>query len=211
LPHLAIMGDSVFDNAAYVGAGPSVIGQVNAKVEEGWTADLLARDGAVIADLSRQIRALPQHTTHAVLSIGGNDALGVSGVIGQAARSVADALERIAAIRERLAADYARTLAAVLKVCPRVAVCTIYDPNFPDPVQRRLSITGLCALNDVILRTAFELGAPVIDLRFVCDAPEHFANPIEPSSVGGDRIAGAIVACMNEHDFVSRRSVTYTK
>lgn len=211
MPHLAIIGDSVFDNAAYVGGGPSVLDQVNAKLPEGWTADLLARDGAVIADLASQMRALPPHTTHAVLSIGGNDALGVSGVLGQTARSVSDALERIAAIRDSFAGAYEMMLALVLKACPRLTVCTIYDPNFPDPIQRRLSTTALCVLNDAILRIAFARGVPVIDLRLVCGAPEHFANPIEPSSKGGDRIAAAIVACMSEHEFASRRSAIYTE
>lgn len=57
MPHLAIMGDPVFDNAAYVGGGPSVADQVNLKLPAGWTAELLARDGAVIANIADQIRA----------------------------------------------------------------------------------------------------------------------------------------------------------
>jgi hypothetical protein len=34
----------------------------------------------------------------------------------------------------------------------------------------------------------------VIDLRFVCSSPEDYANPIEPSSKGGAKIARCIVA-----------------
>jgi hypothetical protein len=33
----------------------------------------------------------------------------------------------------------------------------------------------------------------MIDLRFVCSSPADYANPIEPSSIGGAKIARAIV------------------
>ena len=53
---------------------------------------------------------------------------------------------------------------------------------------------ALAVFNDVILRVAIEHGLPVIDLRLVCCSPEDYANPIEPSSVGGEKIARIIVA-----------------
>ena len=34
----------------------------------------------------------------------------------------------------------------------------------------------------------------IIDLRLVCDEPAEYANPIEPSSIGGAKIALAIAA-----------------
>ena len=33
----------------------------------------------------------------------------------------------------------------------------------------------------------------VLDLRTVCNSPEDYANPIEPSSTGGAKIAEAII------------------
>jgi hypothetical protein len=51
--------------------------------------------------------------------------------------------------------------------------------------------------NDVILRVAIEFGIPVIDLRFVCSSPADYANPIEPSSAGGAKIARAIVSLVS--------------
>ena len=47
--------------------------------------------------------------------------------------------------------------------------------------------------NDVILRAGFEFGLPIIDLRFICSVADDYANPIEPSSIGGAKIARAIV------------------
>jgi len=47
--------------------------------------------------------------------------------------------------------------------------------------------------NDVILRVGIESGLAIIDLRFVCSSRADYANAIEPSSVGGAKIARAIV------------------
>ena len=46
----------------------------------------------------------------------------------------------------------------------------------------------------MILRTAIVHGLQVIDLRAICSRAEDYANPIEPSSIGGEKIARAIVA-----------------
>jgi hypothetical protein len=34
--HLVLLGDSVFDNAAYVGGGPDVVAQLRARLPTGW-------------------------------------------------------------------------------------------------------------------------------------------------------------------------------
>jgi hypothetical protein len=43
-------------------------------------------------------------------------------------------------------------------------------------------------------RAAIAHRLPVIDLRAFCTNPEDYANPIEPSSAGGEKIARAIAA-----------------
>jgi hypothetical protein len=48
-------------------------------------------------------------------------------------------------------------------------------------------------LNDVILRVGFEFTLTVIDLRLICSTSEDYANPIEPSSEGGAKIARSIL------------------
>jgi hypothetical protein len=90
-------------------------------------------------------------------------------------------------------------------------LCTIYDPRFPDPVQRRLAILGLALFNGAILRLAAARGWPVIDLRLVCDRDEDFANPIEPSSAGGAKIAAAIARVVAEHDFAGGRTAIFAR
>jgi hypothetical protein len=54
--------------------------------------------------------------------------------------------------------------------------------------------------NDVILRVGIESGLAIIDLRFVCSSPADYANPIEPSSIGGAKIARAIVNLVSSRD-----------
>lgn len=79
-------------------------------------------------------------------------------------------------------------LAGILALRLPVALCTVYDPSFPAPLRRRLAILGLALFNDVIAREAFAHGLPLIDLRLVCAEDADFANPIEPSVAGGEKI-----------------------
>src|SRR4249919_1145484 len=95
--------------------------------------------------------------------------------------SVAEALELITAVRTRFRTAYARMLDQVLQRRLPLAVCTIYEARFPDPVTRRLAATALTALNGAITREAFAHNADCIDLRILCDDDCDFANPIEPS------------------------------
>jgi len=53
-------------------------------------------------------------------------------------------------------------------------------------------VVALTVFNDAIVRTACAHGLDVIDLRAVCEQPRDYANPIEPSSIGGAKIARAI-------------------
>ena len=90
-----------------------------------------------------------------------------------------------------------------------VGVCTIYDPSYPDPRRQRLAVTALAALNDVLLRLAIGRGLPVIDLRLVCSQPADYANPIEPSARGGEKIAASIASLVLNHDFAAGRTAVF--
>jgi hypothetical protein len=106
---------------------------------------------------------------------------------------MAEALKLITQVRARFRSAYARMLDQVLQRRLPLAVCTIYEARFPEPVTRRLAATALTALNDAITREAFARGVDCIDLRIICDDDRDFANPIEPPVHGGAKIAGAIL------------------
>jgi hypothetical protein len=194
MSHVVLLGDSIFDNRVYVAPDPDVRDQVQARLGDGWDVTLLAVDGHVTADVSRrQLQHVPEGTTQLVISVGGNDALGHSSILGERASSVAEAIGRLAQAQSTFATAYSEMIGAVLQLGIPTSVCTIYDADYPEP-QRRLVVTALALFNDVITRAAFSHGLPLIDLRLICSEPSDFANPIEPSSRGGDKIAAAIAA-----------------
>jgi hypothetical protein len=183
--HVVLLGDSIFDNARYVPGGPSVIEHLRKSLPAGWRATLLARDGAGTAEMARQYDRLPEDATHLVVSVGGNDALDHSGLLlHEPARSFAEVLSHLGGIREQFQRDYRGVLESVLGLGRWTAVCTIYDAI---PGLGHVEATGLCLFNDVILREAFRVGVPVLDLRLVCtDAADYSrSSPIEPSVIGG--------------------------
>lgn len=190
--HVVLIGDSTFDNAAYVAGGPDVVRQLRDGLPPDWEATLNAVDGAVIADVAAQIALLPADASHLVVSIGGNDALRAVDVLDATARSVADALVKIAAVREHFGRAYGAMLDSVVMLAVPTAVCTIYEARFPEPDRRRIAATALTAINDCITREAFRRGLALIDLRLICSDDRDFANPIELSTRGGAKIAGAV-------------------
>jgi pentose-5-phosphate-3-epimerase len=73
--HIVLLGDSIFDNAAYVHGSPDVITHLNSILPQDWKATLLAVDGSISTDVIGQIRKIPESATHLVVSAGGNDGL----------------------------------------------------------------------------------------------------------------------------------------
>ena len=193
MSHLILLGDSIFDNAAYVGGGPDVVRQVREELPEGWRASLLAVDGATTRSVAAQVARLPRDATHLVVSVGGNDALGASHLLGVASRSVADAVGLLADAQDGFEASYVDMLGSVLAAGLPTALCTIYDtpPSAPD---HRVIKAALSLFNDRITRAAFANGLPLIDLRLICNEDADYANPIEPSVRGGATMARAIAS-----------------
>jgi len=207
--HIVLLGDSIFDNAAYVGRGPDVVVQLRERLPAGWQASLRAVDGSVTGGVLRQLDRLPPGASHLVVSAGGNDALRQSNILDAGARSVADAVDRLAGVREQFDQDYRSMLDAVLARGLPTAVCTIYDARVPGPERHRLVVAALSLFNDCITRAAFARGVPLVDLRLVCNQDEDYANPIEPSVRGGEKIATAIATLVTAHDFTRRRSEVF--
>ncbi|HEV2129986.1 MAG TPA: SGNH/GDSL hydrolase family protein [Longimicrobiaceae bacterium] len=211
MSHIVLLGDSIFDNAAYVAGGPDVIAQLRERLPAGWSATLRAVDGAVIRNVQSQLRPPLEADAFLVVSVGGNDALGHVDILNRGARSFAEVLARLAEIGEHFERDYRAMLRTLLEQRRPTALCTIYYPRFPDPVVQRLAVTALTVFNDAIQRAAFEAGLPLLDLRLICDEDADYANPIEPSSHGGAKIADAIVRVVTEHDFSRGRTEVFTR
>jgi hypothetical protein len=189
--HLVLFGDSIFDNARYVPDGKCVIEHLRDQLPPGWQASLLAVDGAVTDDVALQIRRFPADATHIAVSVGGNDALGAARTLFEPAPSGNAYLDRLAVVHEQFSAHYRDMLRQVLALGKPTALCTIYDAI---PGLGAGERAGLCIFNDVIIREALHAHLPVLDLRAICDDPHDYAamSPIEPSVIGGKKIASAL-------------------
>jgi lysophospholipase L1-like esterase len=202
MPHVILLGDSIFDNAAYTAGGPDVVSQLRKLLPSGWTATLAAVDGHRIDDVNRQLARVPKDATHLVLSVGGNDALSHGDLLTRQARSAAEVLGLIATAAEEFERRYRALIARLVQGGMPVVICTIYNGNFPDREFQRIASTALTVFNDAILRVGFERQLTVIDLRLVCDEAADYANPIEPSVVGGAKIARAVAASVGATNMV---------
>jgi len=200
MKHIVLLGDSIFDNGSYTAGGPDVITQVRQLLPKGWRASLLAVDGATTEDVPSQVKQVPTDASHLVLSVGGNDALMRSGILQAPADSPAQAVAVLADVSWDFEEKYRRGVAACQQLSLPLALCTIYNGCFPDSDFQRLASTALMVFNDVILRVGIEFGLTIIDLRFICSSPLDYANPIEPSSCGGAKIARAIVNLLSNEN-----------
>jgi hypothetical protein len=203
-PHVVLLGDSILDNGSYTGGKPDVIAQVRGALGSSWKATLLARDGATTEGIPAQLAKLPADASHLVLSVGGNDALRQAGILDMPVKSSAQALLALADIAQQFESAYRQTLALCMKQSLPLVICTIYNGHFPDQRYQRQASTALAVLNDAIIRNAIEKNLKVIELRQVCNKPEDYANPIEPSSIGGAKIAKAIAMAVTEKEAIRR-------
>jgi len=206
---VVLLGDSILDNRAYTGGGPDVVTQLQAALPPGWRAVLAALDGSTTEDVPRQLSDLPEDAAVLVLSVGGNDLLMHSDVLDQPAAGSAQVLARLGGLADTFEVDYRAMLRHVLAPGLPVVLCTIYNGNLPDPAMARNAAAAMAVFDDRILRVALDKGLPVVELRALCSRPEDYANPIEPSSIGGEKIARAIARVVAEHDFASRRTTIY--
>ena len=206
--HVVLLGDSIFDNAAYVRGRPSVLEQLRQELPEGWRATLVAVDGASVADVRVQLSGLDGSATHLFLSAGGNDALNASGVFADAVRTVAEAAGRLGVIQARFRKEYQELIDELIALGKPLGVCTIYDSI---PGLEGAERAALAVFNDVILRSALTARAAVIDLRLVCDEAADYSDvsPIEPSAVGGAKIARVIAEVAVKHNFSQHYASVY--
>ncbi|APR75335.1 GDSL-lilke lipase/acylhydrolase family protein [Minicystis rosea] len=189
--HIALLGDSVFDNRVYTGGDPEVAAHLRDIVSPGWKVTLVAVDGSTTTDVGPQIDRVPKDATHVVLSLGGNDALLNADLLDLPVGSTGEALELFEERVDAFETSYGYVIEALVALGRKVTVCTIYNGNLGG-VQARRARIALMTFNDAIFRTAIRAGVDVIDLRLVCTEPADFANPIEPSGSGGRKIATAV-------------------
>ena len=194
---LVLVGDSVFDNAAYVN-GPDVRAQVETKMPDDWAVSLLAVDGSYILDVPNQLEQLPDDAQILVVSTSGNDVLVQTEVLGDAVSTVGEAFLLLDDAVGQFREDYCRMLEAVAATDVQSYICIIYRPDFPDGDFQRMTSTALGLFNDVIVEEASLRRLPIIDIRAIFTDSGDYADPIEPSVQGGQKLADEIVGLIDD-------------
>ncbi len=144
-----------------------------------------------------------------IVSAGGNNALNHLHILSEKAQSAAEVLNRLADLSEEFQRQYHEMLQAILRHDLPVAICTVYYPRFPDPLLQRIAVAALTIFNDTIIREAFMAGAPLLDLRLICNEDADYANEIEPSAAGGEKITAAIMNVVTQHEFARKRTEVF--
>jgi lysophospholipase L1-like esterase len=191
MSHVTLVGDSVFDNLVYVHPEPDVQQQLKDTLPDGWKVTLGAIDGSVTDDVSTQLKGLPEDVSHIIVSVGGNDGLQSMGILSKKVSSVAEGLGLLSGVVTEFQTAYRLMLEDLVATNIPATVCTIYRPQF-EPGLQQVSLMALSLFNDVILTEAMRMHLPVLDLRQIMDEDSDYANPIEPSAHGGEKMAKAI-------------------
>lgn len=197
---VVLLGDSVFDNAAYVPHGKTVESQLRDQLPDSVELNCLAEDGATTSDLGHQLRKVPRGASHLVVSIGGNDILLMADLLLAPASSVSDALELFSHATQEFGRVYRKAIAPCIDFGARVTVCTIYSGSQPNAQIQRAASAAMVHFNDAILQAAMDLRVSVLDIRSVCSQPEDFTNVIEPSILGAAKIAAALKRLVDGQD-----------
>ena len=198
--HVVLIGDSVFDNAAYVKEGSPVQHQLQSLLPADWKVTLLAVDGCLTKEVPAQMNKLPRTVSHVVVCTGGNDALQNMDLLNEPAKTTAAVLDGFARRVSKFQTTYKKMLTKLSSLGIPATVCTIYFPNFEDPKLQRRAMTALSLFNDTIIYEAARASIPVLDLRFIFTKPADYANLYEPSARGGKKLASAIAGlAMKDH------------
>ncbi|RST50671.1 SGNH/GDSL hydrolase family protein [Variovorax sp. MHTC-1] len=188
---VVLLGDSIFDNRMHVAVGQSVKDHLQEMLPH-TRISMLAADGATTADVLAQQKNFDSRSAQLFLSVGGNDALLHAALLDTPVASSADVLRIFSNIGNSFEATYNLIVSRCLKMVSRMSVCTIYEGSFADEDYQRRVSSALSFFNDRITKIALANHVEILDLRTVCSVPEDFVKNIEPSMLGGRRIAQAV-------------------
>ena len=226
MKHVILAGDSIFDNQSYVKPNePDVITQLNSLLDNGEKATLFAEDGAVTTSVSGQLEKIPEDATHLFISVGGNDAFEHLYLFDKPVSNIGDAFDQFYEVMKDFEKNYIKMLTKAIKCCLKTTVCTIYHPCFDKgesdriedlltlglklPQLQKKAMTALPIFNDIIFQEAVNFSLPIMDLRLIFNENTDYANPIEPSAIGGIKMTRILKKIAYEHDFLSKKTVIY--
>jgi lysophospholipase L1-like esterase len=196
---IILLGDSIIDNGAYVHPGEPDVGRQLQALLPDYSVIKRALDGAACEDVLNSQLADLESTDCIILSVGGNDALQHIDLLEAATPTTAkDVLVRLCAIRQEFRQRYSSLLDRLAITRAPVMVLTVYNPCFDghgmDATYQRAGESAISIFNDVIQREAHCRSFNILELRTLFIDHTDYANPIEPSAIGGTKLAKAMNA-----------------
>jgi len=215
---ITLIGDSIFDNLSYVenNGDPCVLQQLWRKIRYNalpWEVKFLAQDGATVEDvINGQIKLIPPTTTFLVVSVGGNNGLQF---LDDHANQFWNPCMWLTLWREfsqkfnEVYSILAASIDDIQTAEMSVAVCTIYQPKWTIPGSKEIVLPVIYYMNYVIKSFAKTHGFHVIDVYAMFTDDSDYANPIEPSCKGGDKLTNNMIK-MVDHVRMNGASHVYT-
>ena len=192
--HLTLLGDSIIDNRPYVHRTGLPVETHLKKMIPDWSIEKRAIDGWVIEDvINLQLGNLKKDSPVA-LSAGGNNLLKSFGIIQDDTKMTFNqVMKTLKPVIKKFENEYENLLNKIQSP----ALCfTIYNPafhhydetEFMSPYQEACEVT-VNIFNDIIQRLILKKGFEVLELRALFTEKNDYANSIEPSHQGGEKIA----------------------
>ena len=197
---ITLLGDSIIDNKTYVQQQEYSVLEHLQNISKNEFLQLAYDGDTTVNVLERQLQSQEvAKSSHLVLSIGGNDLLqnilflhdgpieNINKALSDVHKQILKPLEqRFETIVEKLSSHRANLL-----------LCTVYEGDLGRTDEFRDVLDSskimVSSFNDTVYKTASKYNADVLELRHIFASPEDYANPIEPSHVGGERLAQAIM------------------
>ena len=189
-----LLVDSIIDNKIYVGPYELSVTEHLYNLTDA-IINSIAVDGHTTKDvIHNQLNKLPHYSTHQVLSIGGNDLLqNINFLKNNDELSTKEVFEQAVGIMAPIKRRYQTIVEKLSQQDSNILLCTVYEGNLlNDPLLYDIALSSkamVSMLNDIVYSTANTYNAQVLELRNIFTKPKDYANPIEPSHIGGSKFA----------------------
>jgi len=176
---IILLGDSILKNNSYVLKGQSVQELLATKTDA--QVYCFAINDSTIIDAINQVNSLPQHlnepSTIIVLSVGGNDILrsGGGGSLSSIFRQYMYLIELLKTRMDKV----------------KIVMINLY---YPIDEKYKTYYSDIGKWNELVGAYATDNALKVLDVSTILTKEDDFTSEIEPSYIGGEKLANAIAS-----------------
>ena len=196
---VVLFGDSIIDNKSYVSHGEFSVLEHLENISN-YEYIQVAYDGHTTFDVQNKQLHLStiEKPSHIVLSVGGNDLLQNLSYLSNG--PISNVNEAVTGIQQHIFEPLEQRFETIIEELSsqraNLLICTVYEGDlgrtdeFKDVLDS--SKIMVSSFNDIVYKTAQKYNVDVLELRDIFVSSEDYANPIEPSHIGGEKLAKAI-------------------